>query len=255
MIGAMRWKNADLYPKATFAEVGTELAATFTDHHRLQALYCTLYLCAKGFLSGLCASAFVGGLIGVRPTLARSFQTVLNTARSVPLTLLVPFLVLIPIMPPGVLPWTVTLDSPNKDPAWLIALGVFVYLVIGIIDGINHRDPERERILIRVVKMGRWHYLRACLFWEALPRTLTATRLALLFSLVLAIVLEQLVQYPGAGGQLANWFAQVSYHGDHPEAKVIALMMIIALVGIVIDLAFSSLESYLDRWKDPMHND
>lgn len=176
-------------------------------------------------------------------------QPLLNSTRSVPLTLLVPFLALLPIMKPGLFPLGITFDETSKDPAWLIALGVFVYLVIGILDGIRHRDPERERILIRVAKMGRVRYLMSCLFWEALPRTLTATRLALLFSLVLAIVLEQLVEYPGVGMRLTYWSNQISYAGDHPEAKLIALMMIIALIGIFIDLAFSLLEARLDRWK------
>lgn len=252
LTAALHSNSPLLYSKATPSHVLAELAATFSDNTRLDAIYCTLYLCTKGFAFGLGLALVVGVVVGLRPSLAHPFQTVLNTTRSVPLTLLVPFLVLVPIMPPSVLPWSVNFDPPNKDPAWLIGLGVFVYLVIGMIDGIHHRNTERELILIRIVKMSRWRYLRVCLFWEALPRALTAMRLALLFSLVLAIVLEQLVLYPGAGSLLANWFGQIAHNGSHPEAKAIALMIVIAAVGITIDLVFSSFEHLLDRWRSPV---
>ena len=136
---------------------------------------------------------------------------------------------------------------PARDPSYLIGLGAFLYLVIGMVEGTSHRSIERERIFRRIWKYGRLKYLTQVLVYESLPGVLGALRLAILLSLVLAIVFEQMLQLPGIGRLIANRLAESNYT-NQLEAEALALLFLVALIGIAIDFSFVSLRRLVVKW-------
>lgn len=209
----------------------------------------TLYLAIKGFVIGV-GLAILGGLIvGLRPASARRAITALNSLRAIPLTLMTAVLAVLPAWG-HVAPWF-DADAPDKDPSILIALGCFLYISVGIADGISQRSAEREQLFRQVLGLSRGQYLRLVLSREAMPSLITASRVALLFALVLAIVFEQLLNYPGAGRQVWRWMndAGTARSSPYPEAQALALLLLVAALGILLDLAFVALRGLALRWQ------
>ena len=242
----LRLKDPDRYEAATIHSVGAALATLVEEPAYWRRVYATLYLTAKGFGAGLIVAALGGIAIGLAPKVADRVVIALNGVRAVPLTLLIPFMGVMPVLfpfPPGV-----ESHEPSKDPAYLIALGTALYILVGIAEGVDQRDRERERIARRVYGLSRLQYLYRIALPEALPNTLTACRLAALFALVLAIVLEQLLQYPGVGLLISEMLYEDTEFDDL-EAQAIGLLLVVALIGIAIDGAYWVSREIVLRWQ------
>lgn len=238
--------DAKRYTGANATDILNSGANLLTDMPFYCAIYCTLYLSLKGLFIGLICAGFFGTILGVYPELIPRFVPISNAIRAIPLTLLIPFLVTIPVFfpfPPGI-----NEDKPFKDPAYLIALGTFLYILIGFAEGIARRDTEREKIVKKIFGFRRFKYFRTVLFFEVLPHVLTAVRLAILFAFVLAIVLEQLIQYPGIGKMISQKMADSNYN-NKLEAEGLALLTIVAFVGIVVDRFYLLLRKKLVTWE------
>lgn len=255
--------GAQRYEQATWTEVCRELLRALSGDGSWASgppqasvyalMYSTLFLALKGFVMGLLMAVVCGVAIGLRPPLARRVITALNSLRAIPLTLLTVVLAVLPawtrwpLVAPGL-----NVDPPDKDPAVLIALGCFLYISVGIAEGISQRNVEREQFFRHVLCLRSRKYLSIVLAREALPHLITACRVALLFSLVLAIVFEQLLNYPGAGRQVWNWMndaGTATKVGPFPEAQALALVIIIALTGMLLDFAFVAARKHVLRWQ------
>lgn len=211
------------------------------ERETLSGVYFTLYFAVKGLAVGLLAAFAVGALLGLAPSKVEFVIPVLNALRAIPLTLLIPFLVAFPVLaayPPGMHG-----DLPARDPGYLIGLGTFLYLLVGIVEGIANRSQEREAIFKVIWRFGRFKYLFLVLVPEVIPSFLTALRLAALFSLVLAIVFEQLIQMPGVGRMIQQRMSDSTYT-NLLEAEALALLFLVALLGIAIDVAFLGLRKF-----------
>ena len=211
-------------------------------------LLCTLYITSKGFATGLIGALCVGAILAVVPRISNWLTSALNGIRAVPLTLLVPFLGMLPVilvLPPGV-----DRHSPHADPAVLIAVGVALYIVVGIAEGISHRSRERERIYVCLHRWGRARYIWHVLVPEILPTAMPAARLALLLSLVLAVVLEPLLLYPGIGATMFERVAQFNDKTTEPEAQAIVIFVIVAAFGFLLDGVYWGMRHWLLSWRN-----
>jgi nitrate/nitrite transport system permease protein len=246
----LRAKDPIMYTAAQAEHIWQALVRTsrevLTYSDAGKQLSCTLYVTVKGMLMGSFMAAAVGFALGIFPAMVPRCIHAVNALRAIPLTLLLPFLVALPTWLPFP-PWLQEYyerGTPEKDPAYLIALGSFLYLVIGIAEGVRHRSTERESVFRRVVGFNRLRYLFLILIPEAMPHVLTAARLATLLSLVLAIVFEQILQVQGIG-----YLIQTKMNGVEPQnmlvADVLALLFIVALVGVLIDSAFVTIRKQI----------
>lgn len=216
-------------------------------------LLITLSLSAKGLLIGVLLSSLVGLILGFAPNAATRVVEALNAIRAIPLTLLTVGLALLPSWTrwPPVPAW-LGFDRPDKEPALLIALGCFSYLAVGWAEGVGHRDRDREAFCRYVLKMSPTRYLCRVLLWEVAPPVLAALRVSLLFAFVLSIVFEQLLNYPGVGLQVWNWMNESglgSSEGGFPEAKIVAMIVIVAATGMLADGLFAVAKHHLLRWR------
>lgn len=244
----MHWKDPLTFPRASLEQVWIEMGISLTTNQRLFLIYGTVFLAFKGFVVGLLLSVVLGAPAGIFPEFANKSMIIINSFRSLPLTLLLPFLVLMPaIWPSG--PPGLHASLPNKELAWLVGLGVSLYVVIAWTEGITQRNKTREMVYKKLYGYGRVRYLFYVLSIEMLPNVLTGIRIAAVFALVLTVVLEQLVEYPGMGNQIWKWFNETGASiPEHPEANAIAMLVCLAIIGIVIDSSIRVLRHYLLFW-------
>ncbi len=207
-------------------------------------LYFTLFIALKGIFGGLLAAIIFGCFVSFFPKVTKSFTYLLNGWRAIPLTLLIPFLTVFPTI--FVLPFGFShFHSFNRDPAILISIGAFQYLFLGILDGIDKRNIIREKYFISSQEYSRIWYVKKILIFEILPPFLYSLRLSILFSLVLAIVLEQLITYPGIGQFI---YELSSTHGTFQAMQMIGLLTLVAYLGVFVDIFFKITSNYLLRW-------
>ncbi|MBK9961570.1 MAG: hypothetical protein IPP06_09670 [Saprospiraceae bacterium] len=209
-----------------------------------KAIYLTLYFAFKGIAIGLLAAFTFGLAVGFFPSSTKLVVYFLNGWRAIPLTLLIVFLKFLPtnifLYPPGI-----EYDKLNLDPSWIIAIGSFQYLLLGIIEGIDHRSLVRERVFISIKGFSKFWYLRKILFFEVLPYFIYALRISILFSVVIAVVLDSLL-FTGGIGHLVF---QNKYNDDsYSILNNIGMLTIVAYLGVFIDLVYKRFSSHLLRW-------
>lgn len=233
------------YESVTVTKICNYFIASLSDHNVLNSVYCTLYVSAKGLLAGIVISLLFFFILGLKPSLAKHFIISLNGIRAIPLTLLIPFLGILPVIlafPPGIRE-----HLPSKDPAYLIATGAFLYIIIGAVDGIENRLLDRQMFFKNIVGLSNSEYFFKILFFESLPSFFTALRLATLFALVIAIVLEQLIYYPGIGRMIMDKITQATTDSDL-AAQAVSLLLLVAFLGVLIDSVHRIIKSLISKW-------
>lgn len=235
----------DMYEYARIWGVVAALPANLAQSVFTDALAHTLYVVLKGSLIGIFMAWVVGVVIGVWPALARYVAVCLNAMRAVPLTMLTPFLIAAPalfVAPP----WLGT-GTYSRDPALLVALGVFLYVFIGFTDGVARRDMDRYRILSDHHGISGVRYFGMALLHEVMPELLTSVRLAALFALVLAVVLDLPCNYPGVGMFITERVSDAS--GDR-ESQALGMMLMTSYLGVGIDSILVAVSAYVLRWRN-----
>lgn len=245
LIVVIQSSNQEQYASASFNITTKYFLRGFSDPDVLSGLYATLYLTFKGLLIGGGVAAFSFLLLGFFPKVAEFAGVLVNGLRAIPLTLLIPFLGVLPVLyslPPGM-----SAALPSKDPAYLIALGSFLYLLIGIVEGIENRARAREAIFKRSVGLTSFQYVRQVLTFEALVSVLPTVRITVLFSLVLAIVLEQVMYYPGVGRLILDKVYGATIENES-AGEAMSLLLLVAILGVFLDSCFRILRRIVLRW-------
>lgn len=219
------------------------------DSKVLLAFWATLHLAARGLLIGLVLSSFIIVLIGISSKWSRGWISVINSLRAIPLTLLIPFIYIIPVISWLVLPPCLNEHQPDRDPAYIIALGTIFYVVIGAAEGIHSRNETREGIYKQQVGMSNLQYFRYVLRYELTPSVLSMLRITILFALVLAIVLEQLIPYPGIGRMIYEKSLTLHIQNSIGFAQSISLLYWVGFLGTSADALFRYLRRKLVSWE------
>lgn len=232
------------YQGATFNGLIESLNRVLNDAETYRSLSYTLYLTLKGFFVGCIFAVLIVFVLGSFPEYVGWVMPIFSSMRAIPMTLLVPVLVALPkvfVLPPGS-----DLRNPSRDPFYLISIGTFLYVIIGFAEGVSNIDKERINIGKKIFKFDRMKNLWNIVFFDALPYILSSVRMALLFAFVLAIVLEQLVQYPGIGLLISNNLANSGSVGNGmTEADALVQIFIVAITGIIIDVFYLFLKNML----------
>lgn len=208
-------------------------------------LYFSTYSAIKGFLIGAVLAILFGIVLGILPKSKPLITNLLNSWRAIPLTLLIPFLTFIPAI--AVIPlFAKNFNAPNRDLSVIIAIGSFQYMLLGIIEGISKRSKIRENFYVNVAKHNRLWYIWNILRFEIMPFFLHSIRMAIIFSIVLQIVLEQIIPYEGIGRNIYN-LSNGSQRGE-TTMRMIGLMVFVAYFGIFVDRGFRWLIRKSTRW-------
>jgi ABC-type nitrate/sulfonate/bicarbonate transport system permease component len=183
---------------------------------------------AVGYLLGGTAGVALGTLIGLSSRLQRATQPVTELVRSIPSPLLFPFAL-------------VVFGIGDNSRVALIALGSLWPVLLNTVDGVRGVDPL-------VLDVGRSLGLRRRLqishviLPAASPKIVAGLRVALSVALLLMVVSEMQGGTNGLGLQIRA--AERSFD----TAETYAGVLLIGVVGLAANLAFTLGERRIMRW-------
>lgn len=246
IILGIKIKASPIYSDVSFYNVLYHIVWIIRDTEVPRAFWATIYLAVRGLVMGLSIAIVIIIIAGKWPKWSWLWISIVNSLRAIPLTLFIPFLFIIPVYSTLIEPPWISLGYlPARDPAYIIALGTLLYLLIGASEGIDQRDNTRECIYKKHLKLSSFQYFRNVLIFEMTPSLLSIFRLTFLFALVLAIVLEQLIPYDGVGRMIQTKASS----GVNEVSESLALLYYVGLIGTLADLFFIYIRKYFIPWE------
>lgn len=172
----------------------------------------------------------VGLLLGSYKRLYRSLEFTIDFCRSIPVTALFPLFLLI-------------FGIGNNSQVAMIACGAIVYIVINTIHGVHSLRPVRLAAG-RIMGLKNSGLFLQIILPAALPSIVTGFRLALSYSLVLAIVTEM---FFGSNGGLGYLIVNAQYIYDTPTMYV--GIIVAGLIGFLLNKLTAVLDHRLIHWQ------
>ena len=130
-------------------------------------------------------------------------------------------------------------DSMN---IFLIFFGTMWLILVNTGDGVIGVDEAWIRSA-RSLQLSRFSFFRLVLLPAASPQIMTGLRVSIGIGLILMIVSELYATTEGLGYQV------VLYQGSFDYVQMWSAFMLIALLGITLNLIFSALEKRALRWQ------
>lgn len=130
-------------------------------------------------------------------------------------------------------------DSMN---IFLIFFGTMWLILVNTADGVIGVDEAWIRSA-RSLQLSRFSFFRLVLLPAASPQIMTGLRVSIGIGLILMIVSELYATTEGLGYQV------VLYQGSFDYVQMWSAFMLIALLGITLNLIFSALEKRALRWQ------
>lgn len=183
---------------------------------------------ALGFLLGGTGGVVLGTVVGLSPRLRQATRPVTELVRSIPSPLLFPFAL-------------VVFGIGDNSRVALIALGSLWPVLLNTVDGVRGVDPLVLDVG-RSFGFGRRMQIRHVVLPAASPKIVAGLRIALSVALLLMVVSEMQGGTDGLGYQIRA--AQRSFD----TAETYAGVVLIGVVGLVANLAFTLVERWLMRW-------
>jgi NitT/TauT family transport system permease protein len=198
------------------------------------ALGQTMGAWALGVLVTLALGVPLGVLLGRSRIVYASTRGVFDFLRSVPPVALIPLALLI-------------LGVSARLKVVLIVEVCIWFVLLQTMYGVRSAEPQLLDVA-RSLRLGRAGTVRWVLVPTALPFLGTALRLTAVLALLVTIGVELLGGVPGLGLQIFQ------FQTANATADVYALVLLVALLGLIIARVFSSLERYMLRWHPSQRN-
>ncbi|TCS33756.1 NitT/TauT family transport system permease protein [Paucimonas lemoignei] len=123
----------------------------------------------------------------------------------------------------------------------IVALIAFYPIVVNAVVGFRGSDP-RQILLMRVMKASRWQIFRMVQLPNALPYLMAGLQIAMVFSVIGAIVGEFLGASRGLGALIIQRQAAMDVAG------VFSVLVVLSTVGIVLSVIIKALSKKLVFW-------
>jgi ABC-type nitrate/sulfonate/bicarbonate transport system permease component len=215
-----------LYPPAS--EVIESLREDWLSDSVSSDLVPSLRRFGLGYLVAASLGVVVGTLLGLAPRVRRATQPVTEMLRSIPAPLLFPFAL-------------VLFGIGDGSKVALIALGAVWPVLLNTVDGVRGVDPQVLDVA-RSFRIGRWRQVTRIVLPAASPKIMAGLRIALSVALLLMVVSEMRGGTDGIGFRIRA--AERGFDTDASYAGVI----VIGAVGLVANLLFVAVESWVMRW-------
>lgn len=172
----------------------------------------------------------VGGMIlGLRPRLAEYLSWLMNFARAIP--------------PPAILGvWFVLFGAGDGPKIFLIAVTVVWPVLLNTIDGVESVDKQRLQVA-RVFQIPFRTQVSQIYLMSALPKIMSGIRTSLGFALVMMVITEFYAASDGIGLRIKN---DAGIYFDFNDMW--ACLVVLALVGVGLNAALSTLENRVLAW-------
>lgn len=181
-----------------------------------------------GYVLAAVVGIAVGTLIGLAPRLRQASQPVTEFLRSIPPTLMLPFVV-------------VTMGIGNDAKVVLIVLGSVWPVLLNTVDGVRGVDPEALD-MARSFRLSPWTRISRVVLPAASPRIAVGLRTSLAVALILMVVSEMTASTNGLG------FQTLSAQRRFDAAGTYAGVVVIGFVGLVVNFGFVMAERRIMRW-------
>lgn len=212
-------------PARVFAVFGTDYPLM------LKGLVNSLALLGAGYALALALAIPVGLYLGWKK---RLFNAAYPIAKAIS-----------PIPPTAYLPYTIVLLPTFASASiFLIFIGAFWPILIGAVYGvfsIDHRLINSARTL----NISEKDMVKKVLFPGALPSIFSGAMIAFILSFITLTVAEMLAATSGLG-----WYIQYNHDFANYD-KVVAGIILVAVVVIVLMYFFDRIQNYCLRWQHP----
>lgn len=225
-----RWAQTEEMPG--LAEIGSALVVVLGNSRDVAGILASLQRMAMGFALGLAIAVPIGLAMGRSPALARALNPLTTLVYPVPKAALMPIIML----------W---FGIGGLSKVLVIFLGVSLPLLYHSYQGARSLD-EKLVWSAQAMGMGPVNRLWRVVLPGALPEVLLGCRVGIAMALITMVSSEMIARQDGAGELLFNALDMAVY----PE--VYAMILIIAVIGLVLDFVFERLRRWLVRWSDTL---
>ncbi|MFA6332368.1 MAG: ABC transporter permease subunit [Methanoregula sp.] len=197
----------------------------------LQGLVSSLALLGAGYALALATAIPIGLYLGWRK---RLFNVAYPLAKAIS-----------PIPPTAYLPYTIVLlPSFASASIFLIFISAFWPILIGAVYGVFSID-YRLINSAKTLGISEKDMIKKVLFPGALPSIFSGAMIAFILSFITLTVAEMLAATSGLG-----WYIQYNHDFANYD-KVVAGIILVAVVVIVLMYFFDRIQSYCLRWQTP----
>ncbi len=183
-----------------------------------------------GFLGAAVLAIFLGSIIAQSRFMERVIYPYLIAIQTTPKVAIAPLFII----------WFGFGISSKIIMAGIIA---FFPILVNVIAGLRSTDPQRIE-LMRSLRASRWQIFKMVMLPSALPMIFAGLQVAVIFSLLGAIVGE----FVGSRKGLGNLIMQMNINLD--TAGVFAVLVCLSSIGIALHLIMRWLQQKLLFWAD-----
>ncbi|MCC7225992.1 MAG: ABC transporter permease [Burkholderiaceae bacterium] len=190
----------------------------------------TLSEAMMGFGLAAVAGIVLGGLIAQFPLVDKTLYPYLIAIQTTPKVAIAPLFII----------W---FGFGMTSKVVIAATVAFFPVLVNVISGLKSTDPERIE-LMRSLRATRWQTFRMVMFPSALPVIFAGLNIAVIFSLLGAIVGEFLGSRQGLG----NAIMQMNVNLD--TAGVFASLFVLSSIGIALHVVMGAIQRRLLFWTE-----
>lgn len=197
----------------------------------LEHFWVTLFEAVAGFAIAAVSGILLGALIAQSRLVERTVYPYLVALQTLPKIAIAPLIIV----------WA---GFGLSSKVIIAALVAFFPVLVNVIVGLKTVEPAKLE-LMRSLRASRWQTFRLVTFPNALPFVFAGLDIAVVFSVLGAIVGE----FVGAQQGLGNLILQFNVSLD--IAGVFAVMILLAVLGIALHLVMQAIERRVIFWIEP----
>ena len=226
------WRIPEFLVPAPSA-IGRALMAGLTSRLYVDHFGVTLYESLLGFLIATAAGIACGTLIAQFRVVERTLYPYLVALQTLPKIAIAPLLI-------------VWLGFGITSKVVIAALVAFFPILVNVIVGLKTVDASKLD-LMRSLDASRWQTFRYVTFPNALPFVFAGLDIAIVFSVLGAIVGE----FVGSQRGLGNLILQ--FHTSLDIAGMFAVLLLLAALGVGLHLLIQAIQRRVIFWSQPDH--
>jgi len=211
--------------------VAASLAGGIRSHLYVEHFGVTLYEALAGFLIAAASGIVIGAVIAQFRLVERTFYPYLVALQTMPKIAIAPLIVV----------WF-GFDTSSK--VVIAATVAFFPVLVNVVVGLKTIDAGKLE-LMRSLRATRWQTFRLVQFPNALPFVFAGLDVAIVFSVLGAIVGE----FVGAQRGLGNLILQFNMTLD--IAGVFAVLIMLSLMGVALHLIMQAIQRRIIFWAEP----
>ncbi len=192
-------------------------------------LFSTILRTAAGYALASVVGIAAGLLMGASRPVYESTVTVVDFFRSIPVTSLYPVFVL-------------TLGVSHISKIGMVFFASLFIVALQSAYGV-HLANQTRRKMAQLYGASRWQVFRLVVFPEALPQTMIGLRIALSYSLIVAVVCEMFMGSETGLGQRI-----IETYTTYAIPDMYAIILITGILGFGLNRAFEAIEERVIGW-------